>query len=150
MSVLFQGRYYQLRNESISWQSAVNFANSLKFKGVAGHLVTITSQSEQLYTTGLSGGASTWIGVSDIGMQGLYLYSGGSVDGQRPSYTAWGSGQPSNTAGNDCAELVSNGMSWSNINCATHVQFIVEFECPPGFVFTSLACQSKRSDPMTD
>ncbi|MCH8991680.1 MAG: hypothetical protein IIA44_08035, partial [Acidobacteria bacterium] len=45
------GHYYALVSDTITWYNARSAAEELEFRGVQGHLVTITSDAEQTFLT---------------------------------------------------------------------------------------------------
>ena len=120
---------------------ANDFADVLTFKGVLGHLVSITSQAEQNNTIRVAG-APAWTGASDLPVRGTFTYSAGPEQGLPLNYTAWTTGQPNVTGTtNDCVEIIANG--WLDVHCSdTQIPYVVEFECPPGFSFGAAACVS--------
>ena len=62
-----------------------------------GHLVTITSPEENDSVTGLArkAGKGTWIGFTDEKLEGKWEW----VTGEAVTFTAWGTGEPDNSDG---------------------------------------------------
>ena len=58
--------YGQVLVESaVDWATAKSAAESLEYKGVRGHLVSITSQAEQDFVARIFDGGRSWIGLTD-------------------------------------------------------------------------------------
>jgi hypothetical protein len=85
--------YAQVFVESeIDWVSAKAAAETLEYRGVHGHLVSITSEAEQNFVAHLFDGGRTWIGLTDDP-----AYGGSESRGQ-PNYQVdgwvWVTGEP--------------------------------------------------------
>jgi len=80
--------YYAVTAE-MSWSDAETLANSY-----GGHLVTINNQDENDWLISAFGSLiSYWIGLSDIGQEGVWVWS----SGETPTFDNWCQGEP-----NDC------------------------------------------------
>ena len=82
-----------------------------------------------------------WLGTSDAAIEGSWeRREAGSMDGVPLSYTNWAPGQPDGGAGENCAEMWSNGQ-WNDMPCSDSKTFACEVPQPPaeGFEF---ACNS--------
>lgn len=127
------GHYYELirPGANLNWQAAANDASSRSHLGLAGHLVTITSQQENDFlVTNLDIPQNSWIGAfqppgtpePNTGWQWL--------TGETFGFTSWAAGEP-NDAGNneDCAHWWINDGEWNDINCAnTFATYVIEFD----------------------
>ncbi len=88
-AVEFNGHYYQIFSDSISWSSAKKYCEDL-----GGHLVTITSAEEQSFLIDLVKNfnkKNVWIGAYPN--NGIMEWITGEEFG---SYTNWASGEPNN------------------------------------------------------
>jgi len=68
-------------------------------------------------------GPSMWVGISDLATEGTWLTEQGEV----PPYLPWGVGEPNDSGGEDCGELVGD-LTLNDIACATAVAYVCE--CP--------------------
>ena len=90
-SATYNGHYYELYDDVLSWKEAKEYCESL-----GGHLVTITSQNENNFVQGLtSDGTQTnyYIGGTDEETEGTWKW----VTGEAFSYINLGDGEPSAT-----------------------------------------------------
>lgn len=78
------GNLYQLVNTGapISWQAARSAANAVSLESASGHLVNITSQSENDFVMSLLSSA-TWTGGTDEAAEGTWLWADGPEAGQQ-------------------------------------------------------------------
>ena len=58
------------------------------------------------------GGMQTWIGLSDVVVEGEYWWS----DGTRPVYLNWAPGEPNNYVDEDCVRIRPSGL-WDDYSC---------------------------------
>ena len=77
-------------------------------QGVGGHLVSITSATEQAFVSRRFGYAERWIGASDVATEGSWAWS----SGEALSYTNWNSGHP--VTGNSTYDFafLTTGGTW--------------------------------------
>lgn len=88
-ATFFNGNYYKIYDESLSWSDAAAFCEQL-----GGHLVTITSNDEQEFLTelsNLSAKKNLWIGAKIFG-NNTYSW----VTEEAFEYTNWADGEPNN------------------------------------------------------
>lgn len=89
-AVEFNGHYYQVYDESMTWTEAKKYCGSL-----GGHLATITSQEEQQFIESqlVNGQKSCyWLGGTDSAVEGKWNW----ITGEEFSYTKWGADMPDN------------------------------------------------------
>ncbi len=132
--------YLRVQAQFNDFGAAENHARSLWFRGVQGHLVTITTEAEQQWIGNNLGWAYLWIGTYQDLAAGDYSEPGGGwrwVTGEPISYTNWGDGEPNNaaTGGENFASTYSGG-EWNdnvqNWNYSPRNEgYIVEFELDP-------------------
>ena len=103
------------------WDSAERTAESAWYRGVQGHLVTITGQDEQDLATHMAGaaGAPLWLGAwQDPSAPGYAEPAGGWswVTGEPFVYTAFNAGEPNEwgQAGEDYLNMWEDGL-WNDI-----------------------------------
>ena len=102
------GHYYEIVSLSGNYTEANDVADGLGFKGMAGHLVTITSKAEaefiesSLLPAAEPVSVNYWIGLSDQQVEGTFQW----VTGESISYTDWAEGEPNDFgSGEDFAAI---------------------------------------------
>lgn len=87
----FNGHFYQVYEESMTWTEAEDFC-----KNLGGHLVTITSAEENDFISEFIVGSDKnncyWIGASDVDEEGDWVW----VTGEEFTYTNWKKDEPNN------------------------------------------------------
>lgn len=125
------GHYYQYVNAPTpDWNDANAAANAATFAGLSGHLVSITSSTEQavvqsLYTQMGLGDMRAWIGLFD--------YTGGFgwswTSGDPVTYTNWGAGEPNNMGAERWVEFFASGQWNNNVQVFFGNQgYVIEFQ----------------------
>ena len=99
---------------AISWTDAMNAAAARTHLGLPGHLVTITSGSEQAFLDGMVPmlGLTVWrpwIGLRDVAQNGSFQW----ITGEALSFTNWDVGEPNNPTFEYWVEMFTNG-AWNN------------------------------------
>ncbi len=121
------GHYYQLvSNLGISWVDAKRTAEAFVFEDITGHLVTITSESENDFVAGLVPDDShAWIGLTDVNSEGEYFW----VTGESVVYFNWSPSQPDNYNDEDFGQFIGFNDRWNdNTNNNVHnIGYVVEF-----------------------
>ena len=87
----FNGHMYAVIGKSMTWHEAKAYCESL-----GCHLVTITSEAEQLFIQSIiSSKNHYWLGATDEKQEGVWEW----VTGETWSYANWSRGQPDNAGG---------------------------------------------------
>jgi hypothetical protein len=134
----FGGHFYEAVNTARTWNAAREDAEQrTQCTGIQGHLVSITSATEQdfvasLYKTFLPEALGAWIGLSDSDIEGSFQWvtNEGSA-----SFTNWAPGQPDNFVhsgrSENCVELQAVFFQWNDLLCSSlhNRPYIVEFDC---------------------
>ena len=129
------GHYYEVIATSVGWSSALSAAAMLpSFRGVSGHLATISSSNENSFVQSILDGVNAWVDGSKSG--GYWVFSSGPEANANVSYGNWQSVLSNSGV---CGVMRSTGQ-WDDISCASSNYFIVEYECAPGYAFNSTAC----------
>ncbi len=93
------GSCYRYFERTRSWRDAESFCYS---DNIGGHLVSIHSSHEQQFVYNLwqttHPGERLWIGLSDQRREGYFIWSDGT---STTDYSAWKSGEPNNSNGNE-------------------------------------------------
>jgi len=83
-----------------------------------GSLAKIETQAEQTAAAALTGGANTYIGLSDISTEATFSWADGSPLG---TFTNWIPGQPTSTAASSsnqhCVQMRGSDGAWNDIRC---------------------------------
>ena len=118
-----QNSCYKFSSKSLNWNAAKSACEALGSK-----LVVINSQTEQqALDSKIPDSQRTWIGLyRNPKDKSRWLW----VDGSRPTYTYWLSGEPNNSGGSeDCAEMFQKshkGHKWNDIPCAASFPYVCE------------------------
>lgn len=129
------GHFYELFTDELSAEEARAEASSMTFNGLTGHLVTITSQAESDFISSTFSGANIWIGLSDAGTEGEWIWDTGPEAGTLASsvFEAWAPGEPNDLGGEDYA--VTNWGSpgvWNDLSGFFTFDYIVEYSAVDG------------------
>lgn len=132
----FNDHYYYQSKNNVYWSAA-----KLACENAGGHLVTITSQSENDFIFNNKKSSEVWIGFSDQETEGQWKW----VTNEPVVYTNWCSGQPDNAGNEDYGELWNNNSgTWNDGN--EHLQpFILEIENFVGITSISNGTVSPQS-----
>ena len=104
------------------------------FRGVSGHLATISSSSENSFVQSILDGVNAWVDGSKSG--GYWVFSSGPEAGGVITYFNWNAGSPTN---NLCLGMLSSGYL-ADVACSNLEYYVVEYECPYGGAFTLTGC----------
>jgi Ca2+-binding RTX toxin-like protein len=134
---VFGGNLYQLVRSAVSFDVALSSAATLTQRGIAGHLVTITSLEEDLALWDAFVGpnygnesANPWIAASDVAVEGVWRWRAGPEAGTVATFTKWASWEPNNSGNEDYAVLhwQRERGGWFDYR-GTHSQwYIIEYE----------------------
>lgn len=147
------GHYYEALRIGAPWTYARDDAASRSYLGLSGHLVTITSASENefvygtvyptAFTASTSGTRLEWVWLGGFQLPGSIEPANGWswVTGEAFDYSNWNLGQPSDTGGNPNAEhqdllIMWSGGTWNDIagpafGSGSVSGYIVEYEVVP-------------------
>jgi hypothetical protein len=126
--------FYELvrLEQPLPWFQAVSLAGRRVYKGLPGHLATITSPGEQTFLTNLCLGSEPWLGAFQV--FGSVEPSEGFmwITGEPFAFTNWRTGEPSNTSselgGEDTINMASGG-AWNDVSRrAITKSYLVEYE----------------------
>lgn len=128
----FQGNKYMLMEDAFGWKDAKS-----KCEELGGHLVTITSESEQNIVADLlkkGQRISYAMGMTDENEEGVYKW----VTGEKYSFSNWAPNEPSNIGNGEDASVIYNKGgyggpiayhgSWNDIPMSTITGYICEIE----------------------
>ena len=136
--IIFNGNFYRLVREPVSFEAALQAAGSTTLNGTVGHLVTITSEAEnqalwKAFVEPSDGvqAATPWIALSDKAQEDTWIWQAGPEQGAEALYQPWATGEPSNHSDEDHAVLhwQREAGGWFDYSAERRDQwYIVEFE----------------------
>ena len=129
--------FYQYVNTTASYAAALSAAQTLTIGGVSGHLVTITSATENTFINNLITG-NIWLSATDMVTEGSWVWNGGAEDGLHfwngaaagsvpaSQYENWNGGEPNDYgAGEDTAEMRTDGLWNDNVG---NLRYVIEWD----------------------
>jgi gliding motility-associated-like protein len=121
------GHYYEyISSTGITWGNAKTAAEGLRYFGLQGYLVTLTSLDESNFVISKLLGQG-WLGASDNATEGTWKWVSGPENGTTLSYTNWNTGEPNDAGGEDCAQFLATG-KWNDLNSTTTLTgYVVEY-----------------------
>ncbi len=96
---LFNGKWYRIYLEKITWKRA-----QAKCRSLGGQLVCVPDAATQGFLADFGKGVELWIGASDEKVEGLWVWD----DGTEMKYNAWYPRQPDGALKENFAVLGSN------------------------------------------
>ncbi|KAL9968105.1 hypothetical protein ACROYT_G026436 [Oculina patagonica] len=116
-----QGSCYKFSTQFLNWNAAKSACEALGSK-----LVVINSKAEQQALAPKTSVKTYWIGLyRDPKDKSRWMW----VDGSRPGYTAWRTGEPNNWMGQgveeDCTEMY---VTWNDLACKSVAPYICEID----------------------
>ena len=122
--------------ETYSWHEAVDYASTLTYNGINGHLATITTQEEADLIYSLLDGSSYWLGGFHNMSNPDYLEPSNGwewITGEPFSQEFWGDGEPNEAGPEDCLEVWGFDKFLNDNRC--HIGWmglVVEYEMANG------------------
>jgi len=166
----FNGHYYLILNQTMSWSAARDYCESLAEGDVSGtgYLVTITSDQENQFVHELLNNERGWLGASDGDGEDTWKWvtgpegqDGGTVFWNGPGssaggvpvegrYTNWANGnQPNDRNGQDYLEMLADG-DWNDNDGDEEFQFVCEFNPTTYYTITVVAGDNGTIEPFGD
>ena len=131
--------FYEYVNSTVTWAVADAAAQASLINGVAGHLVNITSQTENDYVDGLAAGSQIWIGATDNVVEGewrwdqgveagLQFWQGGVAgNAVNNMYENWNVGEPNDSGGNEDRSSLLAGV-WYDSSGTGNIRYVIEWD----------------------
>jgi Ca2+-binding RTX toxin-like protein len=129
--------FYFLQTTGAAYATARTTALATTINGVGGHLANITSAAENTFIDNLIV-ADTWIGGTDAGTEGVWIWQDGPEAGQQfwagdssgsavgGAYENWNGGEPNNSGNEDAAEINTSG-GWNDQGAGASNDYIIEW-----------------------
>lgn len=96
------GHWYEYFVEPVVAEVAFSLAALETYQGMTGYLATITSAAEnQFASVTVAQGQLAWIGATDNGTEGTWVWRVGPEAGQALSYSNWNPSEPNNCCGGE-------------------------------------------------
>lgn len=118
-------RFYAFCETALTWTAA-----QVACQDRGGDLLVLASESEETQLSGYTEGnpAGWWIGLSDLALEGEFVW----VDGNPPGHTRWALAEPTATESENCVDLINGGIvdGWSDRSCELERAFICEIAAP--------------------
>lgn len=90
-----------------------------------GHLATVTSQEENDFLTSVLGNNNVWIGFTDRGIEGDFIWE----TGEAVDFTNWHPGEPNDSFDEDFGELnAEQDGVWNDQKIVTRRRWVMEFD----------------------
>ncbi|MCP4115346.1 MAG: PEP-CTERM sorting domain-containing protein [Desulfobacteraceae bacterium] len=121
----FNGHYYEYVYGAFTWDQANDLASSAEFNGVTGHLVTITSESENDFVSSINSGWAMTGAKYDKGIDSWGWITGEDFSG----YTNWEDGYPKQYDGWYFGAMLAG--KWRNTSPVSGNSYIIEYEPSP-------------------
>lgn len=134
------GNFYKYIPTTATFAGATTAASAATVFGIAGHLATITSASENTFVAGLISGTA-WLGATDSATEGNWLWQGGGAEAgqmfwqgnasgsaQGGYYTNWNTSQPDDGGGNEDGMQMIVGGKWNDVSTASSLGYVIEWE----------------------
>ena len=94
--------WYEFVATNLIAQDAFVAAGAATYMGMSGYLATVTSVNENRFVSAtMAHGALAWLGGSDSGSEGNWVWMVGPEAGQAFSFAAWGGGEPNDFSGGE-------------------------------------------------
>ncbi|MGZ9108267.1 MAG: beta strand repeat-containing protein [Micavibrio sp.] len=134
------GSFYRFVDSSVNWAAAKAAATAASINGVAGHLVQVTSASENAAIDTLSNNRNIWMGGTDEGGEDAWRWLGGPMDGiqfwqggsggsiQNGFYENWDAGDPDKSNNDDDGLRMTDGGDWEDARTGTNNRYVIEWE----------------------
>ncbi|MAE51863.1 MAG: hypothetical protein CMH27_08630 [Micavibrio sp.] len=128
------GNFYRYYNSNVNFNTALNNAAAATLNGANGHLVTITSNTENTFVHGVRG-SHIWLAASDTDVEGQWKWIAGPESGSIFSlggtatagfYERWAGSEPNSGTGANVAYMNNNTYWYDQGGGSRH--YVVEWE----------------------
>ncbi|NCO03548.1 MAG: type I secretion C-terminal target domain-containing protein, partial [Alphaproteobacteria bacterium] len=132
--------FYRYVSVNANYATATAAAQGSILNGVAGHLVNITSAAENSFVDILSLDQRVFIGGTDSGIEGRWVYEHGAEAGYNfynggttgtavgNSYENWNGGEPNNASGIEHILELRDGGGWNDERTSRSYDYVIEWD----------------------
>jgi hypothetical protein len=123
---------YTLVTTAATWVAADAAA-----RAAGGHLVTITSATEQVRVADIAGAYEVWLGGTDAAIEGMWRWVDGGKftlisEDKRTAiargYNNWAQSEPNDSGSvEDCAVMTTSD-NWNDLPCGVVRAYIIEYD----------------------
>ena len=116
----YDGHTYLLCAVAKQWTSAQSACLSVGYD-----LVAFGSEEEEVWISDAAYAyyrSTYWSGFNDRDSEGDWVWS----NGEEVVYTDWASGEPNDSGGEDCGQIIWSGYAWNDLTCGSGLPFICE------------------------
>uniref|UniRef100_A0A8C2FIU1 C-type lectin domain-containing protein n=1 Tax=Cyprinus carpio TaxID=7962 RepID=A0A8C2FIU1_CYPCA len=113
--IYYQFSLYYVSTETKSWTESRRYCRER-----GADLVIINDNKKQDFVKKISCGSQTWIGLTDIEVEGTWKW----VDGSTLTFWFWNSYEPGGYTEENC--IVTNSVGWADYPCTTFFTWICE------------------------
>ena len=129
------GNFYKYYNNNVNFATAFDNADNVALNGAYGHLVTITSNTENNFVDSIIG-SHIWLAASDAGAEGQWVWLAGPEQGLQFSqggnavnglYEKWSGSEPNNGSGYNYVYMNTNSQ-WYDQTGNENRRYVIEWE----------------------
>ncbi len=129
------GNFYKYYNNNVNFATAFDAADDVALNGAYGHMVTITSNTENNFVDSIIG-SHIWLAASDAGTEGQWVWLAGPEAGLQFSqggaavnglYEKWNGAEPNNGSGYNYVYMNTNSQ-WYDQTGNESRRYVIEWE----------------------
>lgn len=131
------GNFYEYVAGAVNYATADAAAIAATVNGVSAHLATVLTSSENTFVSAMVGGSDAWLGGTDSGTEGVWIWDKGPGAGQQFSsvgtavngmFEDWNGAEPQTTpAARDYIDL-DNAAGWQAEQSSNTSGYLLEWE----------------------
>jgi hypothetical protein len=140
--IQFDNNFYEFVDTTETWANARAASILMMHNGIAGDLVTIQSENENTFVSGLLN-APSWIGATDDDDNGVWKWVNGDIflncttpndssscTAVNGRYNSFNTGEPNDSGAGEMFAMTDGGGLWNDVNTAPQMGYVVEYVTP--------------------